>query len=96
MSDSDLIWIQTIRILRQYFMKTFLKILANFVRRSKEELTVCMLGNFSWPTFFTKSTFSKISFRKTIRVSNSLDPDQDLQFVGPDLKGYQQNDKSCC
>ena len=31
--------------------------------------------------FFSKSTFSKTSFRNTIRVSNSLDPDS----VGPDL-----------
>ena len=29
--------------------------------------------------------FSKKSFRNTIRVSNSLDPDQDQHFVGPDL-----------
>ena len=35
--------------------------------------------------FFSKSTFSKNSFRKTIRVSNSLDPHQALQIVGPDL-----------
>ena len=27
----------------------------------------------------------KESFRNTIRVSNSLDPDQDLHSVGPDL-----------
>ena len=31
------------------------------------------------------STFSKIYFRNTIRVSNSLDPDQAQHFVGPDL-----------
>ena len=35
--------------------------------------------------FFSKLTFSKNSFRNTIRVSNSLDPDQDLHSVGPDL-----------
>ena len=29
--------------------------------------------------------FKKKSFRNTIRVSNSLDPDQGQQFVGPDL-----------
>ena len=34
---------------------------------------------------FSKSTFSKNSFRNTIRVSNSLDPDQARHFVGPDL-----------
>ena len=32
-----------------------------------------------------KLTFSKKSFRISIRVSNSLDPDQACQFVGPDL-----------
>ena len=35
--------------------------------------------------FFSKLFFSKISFRNTIRVSNSLDPDQDGRSVGPDL-----------
>ena len=48
--------------------------------------------------FFSKLTFSKQSFRNTIRVSNGLDPDQDRHFVGPDLgqticKGYQQTTK---
>ena len=33
----------------------------------------------------SKSTFLKNSFRNTIRVSNSLDPDQARQKVGPDL-----------
>ena len=35
--------------------------------------------------FFSESIFPKNSFRNTIRVSNSLDPDSDLHFVGPDL-----------
>ena len=35
--------------------------------------------------FFSKSAFSKISFRQTIRVSNSLDPDKAGHYVGPDL-----------
>ena len=35
--------------------------------------------------FFFKSTFSKNSFRNTIRVSNSLDPGQARRFVGPGL-----------
>ena len=35
--------------------------------------------------YFSKSTFSINSFRNTIRVSNSLDPDQAGHFVGPDL-----------
>ena len=34
---------------------------------------------------FSESTFSKNSFRDTIRVSNSVDPDQAGHFVGPDL-----------
>ena len=35
--------------------------------------------------FFSNLTFSKNSFRNTIRLSNRLDPDQDRQNVGPDL-----------
>ena len=35
--------------------------------------------------FFSKLTFSKNYFRNTIRVSNSLNPDQARHFVGPDL-----------
>ena len=35
--------------------------------------------------FFSKLTFSKITFRNTIGISNSLDPDQDKRNVGPDL-----------
>ena len=35
--------------------------------------------------FFSNLTFSKISFRNSIRVSNSLDPDQGQHSVGPDL-----------
>ena len=52
-------------------------------------VTLCLLGNFSCflpsADFFFKSTFLKNSFRNTIRVSNSLDPDQVPCFVGPDL-----------
>ena len=49
-----------------------------------------MLGNFFMllllsADFFSKLTFSKQSFRNTIRVSNCLDPDQDRLNVGPDL-----------
>ena len=38
-------------------------------------------------TFFFKinQTFSKYSFRNTITVSSSLDPDQARHSVGPDL-----------
>ena len=35
--------------------------------------------------FFSKSTFSKNSFRNTIKVSNRMDPDQAQCFVGPDM-----------
>ena len=52
-------------------------------------LTLCMLGNFSRffviCRFFSKSTFLKNSLRNAITVSNSLDPDQDRHYVGPDL-----------
>ena len=34
---------------------------------------------------FSKLTFSKNSFRNTIRVSNGLESDQDSHSVGPDL-----------
>ena len=34
---------------------------------------------------FSKSTFSKNSYRNAIIVSNRLDPDQARHFVGPDL-----------
>ena len=44
-----------------------------------------MLGNFHLLIFFSKSTFSKNYFRNTVRMSNSLDPDQARHFVGPDL-----------
>ena len=48
-----------------------------------------MLGNFSCfccrlLTSF-KINFLENSFRNTIRVSNSLDPDQAQHYVGPDL-----------
>ena len=52
------------------------------------KLTFCMLGTFSFflsPADFSKSSFLKNSFRNTIRVSNSLDPDQARHTVGPDL-----------
>ena len=53
-------------------------------------LSPWMLGIFScfcWPllTFFLKLAFSNNSFRNTFRVSNSLDPDQEQHFMGPDL-----------
>ena len=48
-------------------------------------LTLSMLGNFHAFCFRLQLTFSKNSFKNTIRVSNRLDPDQDRHFVGPDL-----------
>ena len=48
--------------------------------------THCILGNFSCRLLiFSKLNFCKNSFRNTIRMSNSLDPDQARRFVGPDL-----------
>ena len=47
-----------------------------------------MLGNFAFllsVISFLKLTFAKKSFRNTIRVSNSLDPNQAQRFFGPDL-----------
>ena len=35
----------------------------------------------SFADFFSKLTFSKNSFRNTIRVSNGFDPDQDRRSV---------------
>ena len=40
-------------------------------------VVVCLL--------FSKLTYSKNAFRNTIRVTHSLDPDQDRCFVSPDL-----------
>ena len=50
--------------------------------------------------FFSKSTFSKNSFRSSIRVSNGLDPDQNGHSVGPDLgpnclQRVSTDDKNC-
>ena len=42
-----------------------------------------MLGNFS--SLHCIPFFSENSFRNAIRVSNSLDPDQDQHSVGPGL-----------
>ena len=65
-----------------------------------QELTLWILGNFAcfflssavfffffflFCFVFSKSTFSKNSFRNTIKVSNSLDSDPARQYVGPDL-----------
>ena len=51
--------------------------------------TLCLPGNVALfcrlLIFVSKSTFLKNSFRNTIRVSNSLDPDQTRHVVGSDL-----------
>ena len=39
--------------------------------------------------FFSKYTFSKNTFMNPIRVSNSLDPNQDRWYVVPDLDSYR-------
>ena len=63
------------------------------------QLTLCMLGIFAFffvvCRFFSKSTFSKNSYRYTFKVSNSLDPDQARHLSGLILvqtfcKSYQQ------
>ena len=50
--------------------------------------TLCMLGNcscyFVICVFFQNQLSRKNYFRNTIRVSNSLDPDQARPYVGPD------------
>ena len=52
--------------------------------------SLCMLGNFacflsSADIFFQNQLFLKNSFHNTIKVSNSLDPNQSRDYVGPDL-----------
>ena len=41
---------------------------------------------FLLPIFFKINSLRKNSFRKSIRVSNSLNPDQARHFVEPDLE----------
>ena len=65
-------------------------------------LTLCILGNFACffviCGFFLKLSFSKKTFKNTIRMSKSLDPDQvrrlsGLIWVQTVCKGYQQTTK---
>ena len=61
----------------------------NIIPRIRSGLTLCMLGDFSCSccrllTFF-KINFFKNPIKNTIRLSNSLDPDQGQHSVGPDL-----------
>ena len=49
-------------------------------------LTLSLLGSFAYCFHLLIDLFSQnISFRNTIRMLNSLDPDQARQNVGPDL-----------
>ena len=77
-------------------------LLARWCSVKKNGCTHCLLGRYifiSWffvvCWIFSKSIFLKNSFRNTIRVSNSLDPDQAEVFWGLILvqtvcKGFQQ------
>ena len=44
-----------------------------------------MLGNFSFCLLLSADFFSKKNSGILIKVSNSLDPDQDRHYVSPDL-----------
>ena len=50
---------------------------------------LCLLGKIACfltsADYLSKSAVSKNSFRKDIKVSDSLDPDQARHYVGPDL-----------
>ena len=68
------------------------------------QLFACWVILHVWLTsadiFSTKLSVFKNSFWSTIRVSNSLDPDQDRHSVGPDLdpnclQGLLADGKSC-
>ena len=55
---------------------------------------------FGFNSFACLVIFHAFVFRSTIRVSNSLDPDQDQRSVGPDLASnclqiISTDDKSC-
>ena len=57
------------------------------------------MGNYVWflPSsdfYSSKSSFSKASSKTIVRVSNSLDPDQARQNVGPDLGRNRLNSLS--
>ena len=52
-------------------------------------LILCRLGNFHVIVFvcrlFLKLTFFKLSFRKTFRVINGFNPNQDQRYISPYL-----------
>ena len=51
----------------------------------QEVLFGCIVGNLSSADFFQNQLFRKKFSGVTIKVSNSLDLDQDRHSVGPDL-----------
>ena len=70
-----------------YFFPKFGKMLQNLPSAAVVfgALRANILPVLLFAAFFSKSTFSKNSFRNTIRVSNSLDPDQSRHSAGPDV-----------
>ena len=70
--------------------------LLNCYQQIKEILDT---GKYIIYTFFI--FFPENSFKKTIRVSNDLDPDQDRRSAGPDLgtnclQRLAADNKNCC
>ena len=61
------------------------QVLNVYVSRNRQMSTLCLLGNFSASAYFFKIIFKKNPFRNTIRVSNSMVPDQAQNLVEPDL-----------
>ena len=57
---------------------------ANYRWRSKGKLFACWVILQFCCCLLTFFKFFKKNFMNTIRVSNSLDPDQDRRYVGPD------------
>ena len=75
-SGHGLVWVGTFGGIlgsKPYFVYLTHRLLGNF------------LGFFCGLLIFLKINFLKNSFRNTIRVSKSSDPDQAQHFVGPDL-----------
>ena len=76
----------------QVLVNTFCPILCH-----KNKILKCNV--FTFAQYILKLTFSKTSFRNTIRVSKVLDQDKDRHSVGPDLdpnclKRLSADDKS--
>ena len=79
------------RIIQIYWLKAYKISTKILCSDTYTDLTLCLLGIFSCffcrLLIFSKSNFSKNSFRNTISVSDRMDPDQSQRFVyvGPDL-----------